>query len=276
MEIKEFRNYKNSEKQSKVELFYFQQHQYQTYDKVTSLKNNYSKLDKKVMSLWETLEYLDSFIDDSDPDTQNSQLQHALQTAEAVRAKYPHDDWFQVIGLIHDLGKILCLSYGEPQHFTVGDTFPVGCKFSDKCVFSEYFKNNPDFNNPDYNTLYGIYKPHCGLNNVTMSWGHDEYLYTVIKKNLEDDQENVKNKCKLPPQALYIIRYHSFYPWHKEGEYKHLTNNQDEEMLPWIIKFRECDLYSKATKTYNIEEIKELKTYYSNIISKYFPNKFKW
>jgi inositol oxygenase len=271
MDNKDFRNYVNSAKQQKVELFYSEQHRYQTYDTVKSLKDKYKSLDKKVMSLWEALEYLDSFVDDSDPDTQNSQLQHALQTAEAIRLKYPNDDWFQLIGLIHDLGKILCLSYGEPQYFTVGDTFPVGCQFSEKCVFSEYFKDNPDYNNSSYNTLYGIYKPNCGLNNVTMSWGHDEYLYSVLNNNLKEE-----NICRLPKQALYIIRYHSFYPWHKEGEYKHLSNDEDEKMLVWINKFNECDLYSKATKTYDKEEIVELKSYYSGIINKYFPGKLNW
>ena len=47
-----------------------------------------------------------------------------------------------------------------------------------------------------------------------MSWGHDEYVYHVVK-----DQ--------LPDEALYMLRYHSFYPWHKEGEYTHLTNDVD-------------------------------------------------
>jgi len=45
--------------------------------------------------------------------------------------------------LIHDLGKVLSL-FGEPQWAVVGDTFPVGCAFSDKIVFPEYFDANPD------------------------------------------------------------------------------------------------------------------------------------
>ena len=41
-----------------------------------------------------------------------------------------------------------------------------------------------------------------------MSYGHDEYLYGVFnssKVNLADSE-----KCA----ASYIIRFHSFYPWH--------------------------------------------------------------
>lgn len=41
-----------------------------------------------------------------------------------------------------------------------------------------------------------MYKPHCGLDNVTLSWGHDEYLYRVLKHN----------KTKLPDSALCMIR----------------------------------------------------------------------
>lgn len=43
----------------------------------------------------------------------------------------------------------------------------------------QYFKGNPDYNNSAYNTRYGIYSEKCGLNNVMMSWGHDDYMYLV-------------------------------------------------------------------------------------------------
>ncbi len=50
----------------------------------------------------------------------------------------------------------------------------VGCKFSDKIIYPETFANNPDSYDEVYSTDYGIYKPHCGLDNVMLSWGHDE------------------------------------------------------------------------------------------------------
>ena len=52
-----------------------------------------------------------------------------------------------VTGLIHDLGKVLCL-WGEPQWAVVGDTFPVGCAFSDKIVYPEFFEENADRHDP--------------------------------------------------------------------------------------------------------------------------------
>ena len=63
-----------------------------------------------------------------------------------------------------------------------------------------------------------------------MSWGHDEYIFHVVKD------------C-LPVEALYMLRYHSFYPWHREGAYPHLANDRDREMLTWVKAFNRYDLY---------------------------------
>src|SRR5262249_2182468 len=157
-----------------------------------------------VMGIWEALEYLNTLVDDSDPDLDLPQIEHALQTAEAIR-RDGHPRWFVLTGLIHDLGKVLCL-YGEPQWAVVGDTNPVGCAFSDKIVYAEFFADNPDWRHPAFGTSDGIYAKGCGLENVHLSWGHDEYLYYVVKDYL-------------PEEALWMIRYHSCYVIHREGEY---------------------------------------------------------
>ena len=53
--------------------------------------------------------------------------------------------------------------------------------------FLQYFKDNPDHSNPSYSTKNGIYEEGCGLENVVMSWGHDDYMYLVclIKSSSE-------------------------------------------------------------------------------------------
>ena len=56
----------------------------------------------------------------------------------------------------------------------VQDTFVVGCKFSDRIIYPDTFEENPDFHDPVYSTEYGVYQPNCGLDNVMLSWGHDE------------------------------------------------------------------------------------------------------
>lgn len=98
----------------------------------------------------------------------------SFQSAEAARQD-GQPRWMQLVCLIHDLGKRLALPpLNEPQHLTVGDTFPVGCAFSPKIVHSKFFALNPDYNNPAYSTKFGVYAAGCGLHNIHMSWGHDE------------------------------------------------------------------------------------------------------
>jgi predicted hydrolase (HD superfamily) len=56
------------------------------------------------MSVLESLNFLKTLIDGSDPDIERNQLQHLLQTAEAIRAD-GHEEWFVLTGLLHDLDK---------------------------------------------------------------------------------------------------------------------------------------------------------------------------
>jgi hypothetical protein len=62
----------------------------------------------------------------------------------------------------------------EHSLLTIQDTFVVGCRFSDKIIYPETFAGNPDSHDQIYSTENGIYQPHCGLDNVMLSWGHDE------------------------------------------------------------------------------------------------------
>jgi len=215
-------------------------------------------LNKGEKSIWEAAEFLNTLVDDSDPDTDLTQIEHLLQTSEAIR-KDGHPRWFVLTGFIHDLGKVLCL-WGEPQWGVVGDTFPVGCAYSDKIVFPEFFRENPDSGNTRYQSKLGIYSEGCGLDKVDLSWGHDEYLYHVVKDHM-------------PEPALYMIRYHSFYPGHREGAYDHLMNDHDREMFDWVRKFNPYDLYSKSAERPKLEE---LRPYYNDLIAEYFPDKVAW
>src|SRR5213594_1128558 len=140
----QFRNYEADARPS-VREFYRLNHRYQTYDFVQAKKKEFLSLSRHKMGIWEAMEFLNTLVDDSDPDTDLSQLDHLLQTAEQIR-RDGHPRWFILTGLIHDLGKILCL-YGEPQWAVVGDTFPVGCGYSDKIVFHQFFADNPESRN---------------------------------------------------------------------------------------------------------------------------------
>ena len=251
---KEFRDYQNSNRAKTVREFYKLNHQYQSFEFVSKKEDRFLKFNERKMSIWDAVEFLNTLVDDSDPDIELDQLQHLLQTSEAIRSD-GHPDWFILTGFLHDVGKVLCL-FGEPQWAVVGDTFPVGCSFSKSIVHSEYFSLNPDSSNPNYNTKYGIYKENCGLDNVKMSWGHDEYLYQIVKDYL-------------PQESLYMIRYHSFYSQHKENAYNHLLNELDIKMFDWVKKFNKYDLYSKAPTP---PDSKALRPYYEDLVSKYLPN----
>jgi len=250
----DFRNYDDPARDT-VREFYRLNHRYQTFDFVQQKRKEFLSFDKREMKIWEVLEFLNTLVDDSDPDIDLDQLQHLLQTSEAIRAD-GHPDWFVLTGLLHDVGKVLCL-FGEPQWAVVGDTFPVGCQFSDKIVYPEFFEENPDSKDPRYNTKYGIYEPNCGLKNVFMSWGHDEYLYQLLKDYL-------------PEPALYMIRYHSFYAQHRENAYDHLMDDHDREMFEWVKKFNPYDLYSKSPSP---PDVAKLRPYYEDLIAKFLPEK---
>jgi inositol oxygenase len=166
-----FRDYR-ADARPGVREFYRLNHRHQTLAFVLAKKAEYLPPRRRQMSVWEALEFLDTLVDDSDPDTELSQIEHLMQTAEAIRAA-GQPRWFILTGLVHDLGKVLCL-FGEPQWAVVGDTFPVGCAFSERVVFPEFFADNPDSAVPEYQTPCGIYAPGCGLDNVHLSWGYDE------------------------------------------------------------------------------------------------------
>lgn len=256
VDVKAFRQYELA--CDRVKQFYEEQHEKQTVAYNIQARINFKTKTRARMTIWEGLERLNKLLDDSDPDTELSQIDHALQTAEAIR-KDNKPRWFQLIGLIHDLGKLLYFFDSKGQWDVVGDTFPVGCKFLKRIIFPDSFKKNPDFFNPLYNTKYGIYSKGCGLDKVMLSWGHDEYMYHVAKLN-----------STLPPEALAMIRYHSFYPWHQEYAYSYLMDDHDEEMLKAVKAFNGYDLYSKIDQTYDVDE---LKPYYMELIDEFFPTK---
>ncbi|KAG6655468.1 probable inositol oxygenase [Carya illinoinensis] len=260
-----FRDYEGSVRQNTVEECYRLNHVNQTYDFVKRMREEYGKLNRAEMSIWDCAELLNSFVDESDPDLDEPQIEHLLQTAEATRKDFPDEDWLHLTALIHDLGKVLLHEkFGElPQWAVVGDTFPLGCAFDESIVHHKHFNGNPDHNNPAYNTKLGVYSEGCGLENVVMSWGHDDYMYLVAKKN----------GTTLPSAGLFIIRYHSFYPLHKAGAYQFLMNEEDKENLKWLQTFNKYDLYSKSKVRVDVEKVKP---YYLSLIAKYFPATLRW
>lgn len=252
-----FRNYAEDTRDG-VKEFYRQNHIQQTVEFNRSVRSRYLPPKTREMGIWQAMDYLNQLVDDSDPDIELPQIAHAMQTAEAIRAD-GHPDWFILTGLIHDMGKMLCL-FDEPQWCVTGDTFPVGCAWSDRIVYPEFFQQNADAEVAEYQTQLGIYKHNCGLDNVMLSWGHDEYLYQVVKSFV-------------PEEAQYMIRYHSFYAAHKENQYDYLMNDHDRAMFRWVREFNRYDLY---TKTDVPPDVSALTPYYEQLVAKFFPEALWW
>jgi inositol oxygenase len=84
--IEAYRNYETPTRET-VKEFYRLNHINQTYDFVQQQKAEFLKFDKKEMSVWDAVEFLNQLVDDSDPDTDLDQLQHLLQTSEAIRSR---------------------------------------------------------------------------------------------------------------------------------------------------------------------------------------------
>ena len=248
------------EKDTPQYVLYKEMHENQNLDYVINKKKQYSSLNNKKMSIKEALLKMDTFIDPSDPDLDVENSVHAYQTAERIRKEHPEDEELQIIGLIHDLGKVL-FDFNEPNWAIVGDTYVVGCEFPKSIVYYDTLNGNTDFDKYD---KLGIYEYGCGLDNLNITFGHDEYLYQVLKQN---DNHHISQKY------LDIIRYHSFYPWHTGNDYYHFMNEKDKNVLKNILMFNKFDLYSKED---DIEISDETKKYYDNLLDKYFYGELNW
>lgn len=259
-----FRDYKNGDEAilAVVKDNYYKMRTRQTVEYAQRMRREYLTFNRP-MNVWDAMMELTAFVDLSDPDITLPNVVHLIQSAEAMREQ-GRPDWMQLTGLIHDLGKVMFL-WGKDEDGTslkeqwglVGDIFILGCKLPDTCIYPEFNVENPDMANPRYNTELGMYEANCGLDNCLTAWGHDEYFFQVLKNHPEN---------KLPEAAMTMIRYHSFYPWHTGNSYEALLGPKDAQYKEWIKDFNQYDLYTKCTKTYDMDEIK---AYYMPLIEKY-------
>jgi len=258
-----FRVYEDNTVQHQL---YSDMHENQSYNFALVKQLEYSHFGTRCeMTMKDALSMMDRFVDPSDPDLPDVVNSiHAYQTAERIRKKHPFDRELQLCGLIHDLGKIL-FAFGEPSWAVVGDTYPLGCAFQKSIVYYDTLQSNPDIDNPIYCTKFGVYREGCGISNLVMSFGHDEYLYMVLKQN--------RKTHKLSEKYWNIIRFHSFYPWHTGGDYHYFMDDTDHKTLADITEFNKHDLYSKED---SVEITDDTKAYYSDLLNEYFPKRLKW
>src|SRR2546427_1924554 len=83
-QTKQFRDYEANARPS-VREFYRLNHKNQTLDFVKAKKREYLAKNKRRMGVWQAMEFLNTLVDDSDPDVDFSQIEHLMQAAEAIR-----------------------------------------------------------------------------------------------------------------------------------------------------------------------------------------------
>ncbi|XP_062233027.1 probable inositol oxygenase isoform X2 [Phragmites australis] len=294
------RNYDaESERKKTVEEFYRVNHNNQTYGFVARMWAEYGRLDKTEMSVWECMELLNEFIDDSDPDLDMPQIEHLLQTAEAIRKDYPDEDWLHLTGLIHDLESFLGgQSLVTPSPWAARTTSATFTSSTSRRTLTTTTPGSTPSSGPTPRAAASTTCSCHGAMTITCTWWPGR-----------------TRKSTLPSAGLFIIRYHSFYrrllillcgqvqkvfflnkriqrslvsllkffmhfrcgsALHNHGAYMHLMNDEDKENLKWLHVFNFCskyDLYSKSNVRIDVEKVKP---YYMSLVDKYFPAKMRW
>jgi inositol oxygenase len=269
-----FRNFEAVEG-THVERTYQEMYSGQTIDHVQQMHAQYLAAPKFAeLGVWDALELLSQVVDESDPDTELPQITHALQTAQSLEMltkdnpAFAGKDWLPLVGLIHDLGKIMLLKeFGSlPQWSVVGDIFPINIPLHPAAVYQHkgFHVANAAINGSVEPPAKG-----CGFDALKFSWSHDVYLAEVLERS----------GSTLPPEALYMIRYHSFYPWHTPPQswnvetqgrpYQEYASEKDWQMLPYLHLLQKSDLYSKTPV------LPERKTYEA-LVATYIPHKLRF
>mmetsp|Transcript_104 Transcript_104/g.120 ORF Transcript_104/g.120 Transcript_104/m.120 type:complete len:309 (+) Transcript_104:114-1040(+) len=276
-----FRVYDVQDSPSRVVEHYRDMRRFQTvafYEKMEKKYDFSNGNYRRLMTIEEAFAELENYVDASDPDLDLPNLLHLLQTAEGIR-RAGHPDWLQLTGLLHDMGKIMFLwgsgedgqdgySPNGKQWALGGDTFVVGCQIPDDAVvFPEFNELNPDTHDCHYSTKNGIYNENCGLDELKFAWGHDEYMWRML----------VANSCTIPREGLDMIRYHSAYPLHDKGAYRHLLKAEDEKRINWVRLFNKFDLYTKDETNDLRSSTEEILPYYRGLLEKYgLGGKLRW
>lgn len=229
------RDYSNAP--NSVRTCYARQRAHHDVQFVYTMIDKYCVEYKRAMTVPQILQALDSVHDLSDPDLSLPNSQHALQAAHAA-LRAGEAPWMVVTALIHDFGKLLCVlapndddgTSAETQWSIVGDTFICGAAMPPSLPFQDL----------RIATESEPYPLHCGLRRTTIAFGHDEFLYHVLRRMV------LTGTCTLPMHALDAIRFHSLYAWHTDGAYTEFEDANDRALKPIVRRLNTYDLYSKC------------------------------
>ncbi|XP_045219272.2 inositol oxygenase isoform X2 [Macaca fascicularis] len=246
-----FRNYTSGPLLDRVFTTYKLMHTHQTVDFVRSKHAQFGGFSYKKMTIMEAVDLLDGLVDESDPDVDFPNSFHAFQTAEGIRKAHPDKVPNLPCPSPSQTGSSLlgsCTTWGRswPCSGSPSGRSSETPSLSDAVPRLPWFSATP----PSRTTL-------------TSRILDTEYMYQVMKFN----------KFSLPPEAFYMIRFHSFYPWHTGSDYQQLCSQQDLAMLPWVQEFNKFDLYTKCP---DLPDVDKLRPYYQGLIDKYCPGILSW
>jgi inositol oxygenase len=172
----------------------------------------------------------------------------SFATAEQARNE-GHPDWVQFVALIRGLAcvvkrhEIYATSENTKEFdwtVTNVESRVVGCKATDCSAYSEFNWLNSDEKDMRYNTYLGRYQRSTGLESVLLSWSSSEYMYYMLKYN----------KVTLPEEAYKLLKLSSLVDWHSRGQYKQLSNMDDECAKQSIADFHDmCERANLFTQT---------------------------
>lgn len=226
---------------------YLQCWKLQTYEYVHTMRSRFLKFSLKKATLFEALGWIHAFpaypfhawaCDDtigSSVVSSPSLRTLAFLMAEAAREE-GLPDWVQLVALFHELGeaaKVLDpINTGEMADSIYDWTIStrsrlVGCKVPDCASFREFRHLNTDSLDARYCTETGVYESNCGLDNALLLWSGPEFMYHLLHHN----------HTALPIEALAMIRYFLLGDWHEHHKYTSITNEHDDDMLPWVSDF---------------------------------------
>ncbi len=218
----------------------------QTYDYVLSMRSRFLNFCLGGATLFEALVWIHSFPaypfcvcseESAMKATSPSMRTLCFLMAETAREE-GLPDWVQLTALFHGVGEaVKILDPGQTgataesfYDWTISSRSRiVGCKIPRRAIsyFGEFLHLNADENDPRFNSDTGVYQAHCGLENVLLIWSGCEYVYHLLRYN----------HAALPIEAYAMLRYFLLVDWYEHHDYSSLTNDVDDDMLPFIQEF---------------------------------------
>jgi Myo-inositol oxygenase len=121
-----------------------------------------------------------------------------------------------------------CSCGAQPEWTVTGESYPLGCAFSDRIRGAQFLCACPDRRCRAYSSPLGIYSRSCGLDQVAFTWSGPEFVSLVLQQ---------PGVC-LPFEALFVLRYQNFdCAIADDGAYAGLMTQRDRDALPLLRRF---------------------------------------